>query len=188
MTTEEKMWNMCETRETLEESVNGGAVILACWWSTHYFEITEEGGGVFQLPLNVEGDHARTSGALPLHQLVLGMGGEAYVHTHTQCAQSDGGDKIFSTWLKNFTAKFMIFKITAEETWGVATDANPDARSHDKPETLITTAWVNLSCGSYPSVELNAQWPSLRKLKKKKSVQEEGLGWQRRKSSGGIWW
>lgn len=45
----------------------------------HYFEVTEEGRGVLQFALNVEGDHPRTSGALSLHQLMLGVRGQAYV-------------------------------------------------------------------------------------------------------------
>lgn len=36
-----------------------------------YFEVTEEGGGVLQVALYVEGDHPWTPGALSLHELVL---------------------------------------------------------------------------------------------------------------------
>lgn len=44
-----------------------------------YFEVTEEGGGVLEFPLDVEGDHPRTAGALSLHDVVLGVGGQACV-------------------------------------------------------------------------------------------------------------
>lgn len=36
---------------------------------------------MLEFPLNVEGDHSRTSCGLPLHQFVLGVGGQAYVET-----------------------------------------------------------------------------------------------------------
>lgn len=42
-----------------------------------YFEIAEEGGGVLQVALDVEGDHSRTPGALSLHELVLGVRGQS---------------------------------------------------------------------------------------------------------------
>lgn len=38
-----------------------------------YFEVAEEGGGVLQFALYVEGDHSWTSSALSLHELVLGV-------------------------------------------------------------------------------------------------------------------
>lgn len=46
-------------------------------WARTYFEITEEGSGVFQVALDVEGDHSGAPGALSLHELVLGVGGQA---------------------------------------------------------------------------------------------------------------
>lgn len=45
----------------------------------NYFEVTEEGGGMLEFPFNVEGDHPWTSGALSLHQFVLGVRGQACV-------------------------------------------------------------------------------------------------------------
>lgn len=44
-----------------------------------YFEVTEEGAGVLEFPLNIEGDHPRTSSALFLHHFVLGVRGQACV-------------------------------------------------------------------------------------------------------------
>lgn len=60
----------------------------------HYFEVTEEGRGVLQFPLNVEGDHPRTSGALSLHQLMLGVWGQAYVERENM-EQSAAEDRMF---------------------------------------------------------------------------------------------
>ena len=41
-----------------------------------HLQVAEEGGGVLQIALYVEGDHPRAAGALPLHQLMLRVGWE----------------------------------------------------------------------------------------------------------------
>lgn len=46
---------------------------------------------MLEFPLNVEGDHSRTSGALSLHQFMLGVRGKAYVGKENM-EQSGGED------------------------------------------------------------------------------------------------
>lgn len=48
---------------------------------------------MLQLPLNVEGDHPRTSSALSLHQLMLGVRGQACVKRENM-QQSAGKDRM----------------------------------------------------------------------------------------------
>lgn len=55
-----------------------------------YFEITEEGGGMLQVPLDVEGDHSGASGALSLHELVLGVRGQGCTGKEKPSSQQVG--------------------------------------------------------------------------------------------------
>lgn len=65
-----------------------------------YFKITEEGGGVLQAAPDVEGDHSWTPGALSLHELVLGVRGQA-------CAEEGGGNGV-DTCEPGAVLKFLI--------------------------------------------------------------------------------
>lgn len=63
--------NSCKTQTKLSRS---NKTVLP-----NYFEVTEEGFGVLEFALNVDGDHPRTSGALSLHHFMLRVRGQAYV-------------------------------------------------------------------------------------------------------------
>lgn len=47
--------------------------------ASNYFKAFQEDGGMLKFPLNTEGDHSRTTGALFLHHFILGVRGQACV-------------------------------------------------------------------------------------------------------------